>query len=445
MNFRNILFWAHLAAGIISGLSIGIMCFTGTVLAFEKEIVAWAERDARRVEAPAFSTARLSLEEMQRRLRESHPDARPMSIVFQNDPHAAVAFSSGRSGGFYVNPYTGEVRQPKSSTMGTFMHTMVDWHRYLGFHGEVSRPRGKLINGICNVAFCVLAMSGLYLWMPRSWSWRGLRPIVWFRQNSSSKARDFNWHNTIGFWTAPILIVLTLTAIPISFRWGGNLIYTLTGTEAPAAGPGGQGSALAAGPTVEIPAFAPGTATLSPDALLAAVQKQVPKWTTITLRTGNTGAGGRGGAAGRGERAVEGRGGPNAGARPTATNGEARAARPQAVTFTVREASSWPRTATTTLMFNPYNGELLRRSGYADLNAAQQVRSWTRFLHTGEAIGWLGQLVAGLACLGGVFLVYTGFALSWRRFFGQRLPISVTATDVDVEQSAQPPLAGRIH
>ncbi|HEY1108093.1 MAG TPA: PepSY-associated TM helix domain-containing protein, partial [Opitutaceae bacterium] len=61
-------------------------------------------------------------------------------------------------------------------------------------------------------------------------------------------------------------------------------------------------------------------------------------------------------------------------------------------------------------------------TGYADMNAAQQVRSWTRFLHTGEAVGPLGQFLAGLACLGGVFLVYTGFALSWRRFFGKKPP-----------------------
>ena len=77
---------------------------------------------------------------------------------------------------------------------------------------------------------------------------------------------------------------------------------------------------------------------------------------------------------------------------------------------------------------NPYTGEVVRRTGFAEMNAAQQVRSWTRFLHTGEALGGLGQLLAGVACLGGVFLVYTGFALSWRRFFGRRVPSPVDET-----------------
>jgi uncharacterized iron-regulated membrane protein len=63
---------------------------------------------------------------------------------------------------------------------------------------------------------------------------------------------------------------------------------------------------------------------------------------------------------------------------------------------------------------------VLKREGFADLSAGRQLRSWTRFLHTGQALGWGGQFIAGLACLGGCFLVYTGFALSWRRFFGKK-------------------------
>jgi uncharacterized iron-regulated membrane protein len=346
----------------------------------------------------------LPVDELQRRLRAAHPDARPTSIVVQNDPAAAVAFSSGRTGGFYVNPYSGGVRQPESPAMGRFMQTMVEWHRYLGFTGEVSRPRGKWINGACNLAFCVLAVTGLYLWMPRAWTWKALRPVVWFRQNSSSKARDFNWHNTIGFWCAPVLIVLTLTAVPISFQWGGQLINRLTGTP-PSAPSAGRGSVSA----IAIPAPVPGTQPLSQDALFAIAQKEIPSWQTITLRS-----------------AV----GGSPGGREAATGG-AGATRPasaQAVSFTIRESGTWPRTANTTLALNPFSGDVVRRTGYADLPAAQQVRSWTRFLHTGEALGAAGQFVAGLACLGGLFLVYTGFALSWRRFFGRRPPQTNSTT-----------------
>jgi uncharacterized iron-regulated membrane protein len=392
MSVRKILFWAHLTAGVIAGLAIGIMCFTGTVLAFEKELVAWSENDARRIASPAADAPRLSLEEMQRQLRAAKPDARPQSAILQNDPTAAVAFAAGRSGTYYVNPYTGEVRQPKFTQMATLMRTMVEWHRYLGFSGEVSRPRGKLINGICNIAFCVLAITGLYLWMPRTWSWRALRPTVWFTQNQTSKARDWNWHNVIGFWSAPILIVLTLTAMPISFRWAGSMLYTLTGTELPATGPQSSG---APGAPVDVPTPAPGVRPISVDTLLATVQQHLPNWKTITVRFPSP---------------------------PTAASANASAARLQPTTFTVRETNSWPRTATTTVSMDPFTGAILKSDGYADLSAARKARAWTRFLHTGEAVGWIGQLLAGIASLGGLILTWTGLALAWRRFFGRTPP-----------------------
>ena len=39
---------------------IAIMSFTGAALTFEKEILAWAERDARRIDVPAGQPVRLS-------------------------------------------------------------------------------------------------------------------------------------------------------------------------------------------------------------------------------------------------------------------------------------------------------------------------------------------------------------------------------------------------
>src|SRR5205085_219296 len=102
----------HLTAGLIAGIAVAIMCFTGTVLAFEDEIVAWAERDARSALVPAEPAARLPLADLQRRLREAQPEFRSTVVTLQKDPSAAIAFSAGRDGGYYVNAYTGEIRQP---------------------------------------------------------------------------------------------------------------------------------------------------------------------------------------------------------------------------------------------------------------------------------------------------------------------------------------------
>jgi len=378
MTFRKTLFWLHLLVGLLAGLSIGIMCFTGTALAFEKELVAYAERDARRIAPPAAETPRLSIAELQARVGAAHPTAKLSGIALENHPLAAVAFTAGRNETFYANPFTGEIRQVASTRTRDFLQLMEDWHRQLALGGS-NRPLGKAINGAGNIAFFFLAVSGLYLWWPRKWRTKGLKRSLWFVPAANTKARDWNWHNVIGLWSAPVLIVLTLTALPISYRWAGNLIFTLTGTPPPP-------PTSAPAPTAALPAPVAQAQPLSADSLIARAQKELPAWTSLTYRAGSTGA----------------------------------AATP--ATMALRTADAWPRTALTTLSLHPLTGEILKTNGYANLNNAQRVRSWTRFLHTGEALGALGQFIAALASLGGCVLVYTGFALAWHRWRRWRNP-----------------------
>ena len=441
-RFRAILFWTHLGCGLIAGICIAIMCFTGAALAFQGEITAWAERDARRVVPPATDATRLSIDDLSKRLREAEPEIRPSGVVVSSDPRDAVVFTLGRDGAVYANPYTGEIRRPASTRVNDLLHTLEDWHRVLAMGGD-HRATGKMINGACNLAFFILAVTGLYLWFPRSWSWRNAKTNALFNWKAAGMARDFNWHNVIGLWCAPVLIVLTLTAIPMSYRWGADLIYSIAGEPPPARQSGGPGG-FSAGSSVEVPKPAPGTRPLGNAAMIAAAQKAMPAWETITLRL-SAGREAGGGAAGQGRRATGKAaaqplspdqnakpvgGVPSPRETPTATtsslneNGENRGGegRPTApaVSITVREPGSWPRTAITILILNPYTGDILKREGFADLPASRQIRTWTRFLHTGQAVGWIGQLVAGLACLGGCVLAYTGFALAWRRFFGKK-------------------------
>ncbi len=435
-RFRSVLFWTHLVCGLVAGLSIGIMCFTGATLAFESEMVSWAERDARRVDVPA-DARRLPIDELQKKIREAQPDARPSGIAISNDPRDAIVFQLGRDGALYANPYTGEIRTPASTRVHDFLHTMEDWHRVLAMGGD-NRPIGKAINGACNLAFFGLAVTGLYIWMPRSWSWRSVRAVGLFKGGLSGKARDFNWHNVIGLWSAPVLIVLTLTAVPISYRWGTNLIFKIAGEEVPAQVQPGMNGLTS--PAVEVPKPEPGTRPLSQEALIAAVQAQFPRWELLTLRTGGgqRGPGANAGGARPANQNQENRP-ANAGERPARSEGDRARGEgrvPQAVTIIVKEPGSWPRTATTTVSLNPFTGGVLKREGYADLPKSRQIRSWTRFLHTGQALGLVGQLVAGLACLGGCVLVYTGFALAWRRFFGKSSGMTSAAKAVETVEAS---------
>ena len=394
ITFRKIIFWPHLVSGVIAGIVIAIMSLTGAAIAFEHQILDWADSDTRRVQVPAADAPRLSVDELLARVRTARPQAQPSGVTVYPEPDSAVLVLTGRGEGVYVNPYTGEVREQGAKGWRSFFHVMEEWHRFLGAHGD-NRPVGKAITGVANTAFLFLALSGLYLWWPRKWTLRAMRPTLWFRGGLKGKARDFNWHNTIGFWALPVLIVLTTTGMVISYRWASDLVFKLTGSEPPAA----QGPAAA--PAVKVPTPPEGAKPIGLEPLFAEARQQVPAWETITVRLGG-------------------------GARPNAPQGQ-QAQGPQAVTLAIREQGGWPLFAAAQVSFDPYTGQVLRRETFADYNLGRKVRSWMRFLHTGEALGWMGQLLAAIASLGGVLLVWTGFALSWRRFFPRRRPSAAPA------------------
>ena len=57
----------------------------------------------------------------------------------------------------------------------------------------------------------------------------------------AGKARDFNWHNTIGFWSAIPLAIIVAGGVVISYPWATALVYRAYG-EAPPAPAGGLGA-----------------------------------------------------------------------------------------------------------------------------------------------------------------------------------------------------------
>ena len=384
MTLRKFLFWLHLIAGLGAGLVIAIMSFTGAALAFEKEIIAFAENDVSRMAPPTLDASRPSLDEILQRVRTAQPDARPTSITVTSDPTSAIALALGRDSTIYADPSTGNVRTSPAPRTRSFLRLMNVWHRSLALSGD-QRPLGRALTGACNAAFLFLALSGLWLWWPRKWRTKGLKRSLIFLRGTTGKARDWNWHNVIGFWSLPILVALTTSGMVISYRWANNLVYQLAGETPPVQGQGAAGG-RGANAAEKIPPPSPDARPLGSDALIASAQKNFPAWETITLNLASRSA------------------------------SEIEISRAP-VTLSLRLPGTWPRTATTTLTLDPFTGAPLKTETFADLTPGRRARTWLRFLHTGEALGWPGQLVAALASLGACVLVYTGFALAWHRFF----------------------------
>lgn len=368
-TFRRILFWLHLICGVGVGLVVFTMSATGVALMYEKQLAHWA--DGYRSE-PEQGAQSLRPEELLARA-QAEDGREPTGIALRSDPaeHATVYF--GRQAAA-VNPYTGKLLGEGATGWRKFFRQMIVWHRWLGQEGD-GRAVGKAITGVSNLAFVFIIVSGVYLWWPKQWSWQYLRPIMWFRGGLGGKARDFNWHNVIGFWGLLPLFLMAGTGTFFSYSWPGQMLYAITG-EVPASRGGGSSREKAKEQL-------PGPPWVGLDAMWATVAGVEPDWRTITVRFAET---------------------PG-----------------QTASFTVDRGNFGTQPhLRSTVVVDRATGNLVRQETLADMKKARQARSWIRFIHTGEAGGWIGQTIAGVGSLGACFLVYTGWALSWRRFFAWR-------------------------
>lgn len=363
MTLRKLIFWPHLIAGIVAGIVIFIMSVTGVLLMYERQITAWADREFR--SAPQPGAKRVPMDTVLARLREER-NAPPTSLIAQSDPAAPVEAQFGRDDVVYLDAYSGAILGQGSRGVRRFFQSVTDWHRWLSAQGT-NRATGRAITGASNLLFLFIVLSGIYIWLPRKWTRQHLQPIVLFRSGLSGKARDFNWHNAIGIWCAVPLFFIVISGAVISYPWATNLIYTLTGTHPPASpGPAPAGS---------------GSANLNE--LWARAEAHVPDWRSISLRLPPQGRG--------------------------------------PFTFTIDQVHRGRPDKRFVLTLNGATGEVIRVEDFAEYSTGRKVRSWLRWIHTGEAGGLPGQTIAGIASLGAAVLVYTGWALAWRRLRAWRV------------------------
>lgn len=390
-TFRSLLFWAHLACGVAAGVVILLMSVTGVALTYEKQMLEWADARAHSSVPPSTGARPLPPETLLAAVVAARPGAAPTGVTRRADPTAPVTVTLEGNRALLVHPYTGAVLGEPSPGLRAFFRATTNWHRWLALEGA-SRATGRLVTGVANLLFLFIVVSGIYLWVPRLWTRVQFAQVVWFRRGLPARARDFNWHNVIGIWTALPLAVVIAGAVPISFPWASNLVYRLAGDTPPAAAPRADGPA-GRGRGEQTPAAPPSFAGL--DAAWAAADAQVPDWRAMSTRL---------------------------------------AARPEApFTITIDRGYGGQPQKRGTLTVDRATGAVTSWETFDQLSPGRRARSWLRFAHTGEYYGLAGQTVAGLVSAGGAVLVYTGLALAWRRCWAwtrRRARAAVVTTEV---------------
>jgi uncharacterized iron-regulated membrane protein len=372
MTLRTLIFWPHLIAGVLAGSVILLMSATGVLLTYERQLIAWSDSGFRSTDA-ADGRAPLSLEALLTTIRRDHPDLEISAVTLASYPAAPVSIAAGRQT-VYADAYTGRLLGESTQGVRRFMTQVRAWHRWLAVEGE-GRPAARAITGWSNAIFLFIVASGIYLWFPRKWTWQHVRPVVWFSSGLRGKARDFNWHNAIGAWSAVPLFIVVLTAMPISFPWANALVYRVVGEEPPQQG--GRGGREGGPPREGARRDRPQPALGGLDALVTKAAEQSPGWKTINLRL------------------------PASDRAPVA--------------FAIDRGDGGQPQLRSTLSLDRSTGAVVNSETFSDQSLGRRLRSISRFAHTGEVLGLPGQTIAGLATAGAVVLVWTGIALALRR------------------------------
>ena len=384
MSFRKMIFWCHLIFGIIAGVVILLMSITGIALTYEKQMTAWADRNLHRIQV-SERESHLSAEELIEKFRQARPDQIPTNLTLFSNPASPASIMAIPGGAVFVNPYTGDILGAGAQGIRKFFRLMTDWHRWLALTGE-NRGIGRAITGACNTAFLFLVITGIYLWWPRKWTRSLLRATTWFRRGLNSRARDSNWHYVFGFWCTVPLIFVVVSAIVISYSWASNLVFQLAGSEISLpAGPRGAPPKKAPpgklGPQIDKPL--PPLQLEGIDEMVERIQQQMEGWRAVKLQL------------------------------PTIED--------KTVAITVEKGSEAQPQHRSTIAFDKNSHEITRSEDFGDQDPGLRARIWMRFVHTGEYYGFVGQTIAGIASVAGVILVWTGVALSFRRYRAWRM------------------------
>lgn len=407
MTLRTLIFWPHLIAGVVAGVLVLTMSVTGVLLTYERQLIAWSDSHLR--STPTTSAERLTVEGLIATVRRNHPELTVTGVTMGSAPDATAVLATA-DGNVHADIYSAVVLGTSATGVRRFMSDLRVWHRYIGVAGD-NRPIAKAVSGWANLLFLFIVASGIYLWFPRQWTWQHLRPVIWFKTGLRGKARDFNWHNAIGMWSAIPLFIVVASAVPISFRWASDAVYYAVGEQPPAQGgrggrEGGAARGGGAGRTAGGGAGreqrratadeAPSLAGLS--ALWARAAQQEPAWRTINLRL------------------------PPSDRDP--------------VVFAIDRGDGGQPQLRSTLTLDRDTGDVVTYEHFASLTTGRRIRNVMRFAHTGEVLGIAGQTVAGLVSLGGVFLVWTGMALTLSRFRAWRSRRRLRSVDVGARGAA---------
>jgi len=366
LAIRNTILQVHRWTGLTVGLVAVFLALTGLAMLFRPQLQPLAERGLRDV--PSCS-ARLALDDLIARARESRPGARVGQVeIFEGGFGATIVRFSDMQG-VYVNSCDGTVLGQQDRWGGFF--GFVEWLHRLRFAGDPDVT--ELIGG--SVSFVIalaMVIGGIAMWWPPGLG--ALKTAVKFRPGLKGRAFDVNLHRTVGLYASVVLLMSTLTSLTFTFEWARHAIFTAAGSPLPARKPG----VAASGALLPAETFMARTLKVVPGA--RDIQIQFPRKPGDAVEV----------------QALD-RDAPHANARDF-------------------------------IYLDPYSGDIVRFEPHATSSTGNRIYRWLGALHRGEVGGIAVQLLLFVGILGVPVLAYTGI----RGYVRRRFPAARAAGELEV-------------
>ncbi|MCD8742233.1 PepSY domain-containing protein [Mucilaginibacter roseus] len=198
----------HVYLGIIAGFIIAFVGVTGSILVFREEIDAALNPQLFVVKPSGHKIPPAILLP---RFQQEHP-AYKISYLAADDTKATAtyeAYNAATEQEIFINPYTGSICGIRKHDSG-FVGIVTELHRTL-----LIPVAGRYIVGLAAICLLILTASGLRLWVPQKL--KQLKVALLIKRRASLKRQNYDLHRVVGLYSSPVVFVLALTGVCITF------------------------------------------------------------------------------------------------------------------------------------------------------------------------------------------------------------------------------------
>lgn len=202
----------HLYVGIIAGAILCIVGVTGSILVFQDEIDAALNPSLYK---SLQGEKRYTIGEVVPVIQQKYP-GKPFDYIMETDrdnPNSTYKLYHYKTQQeFFVNPYNGTLCG-KRLMSSSFIRIVTNIHCFL-----LVPPFGRYVVGLAALSMLILTISGLRLWVPGQYNkWKQWKAALTVNFKAGFKRKNYDWHSVLGFYSAPVVVMIALTGFAITF------------------------------------------------------------------------------------------------------------------------------------------------------------------------------------------------------------------------------------